>query len=251
MKHLKSLCIAFSMYSKIPVPIFPWKEEDMRYVMAYFPLVGAVICLAEMLWQWICIWLGIGDMFYTAVAFAIPILISGGIHIDGFIDTQDALHSYQPREKKIEILKDPHTGAFALISLLVWAVLSLGGWSEIVTQQGVILAGLGFWLARIYSGIAVVSFPSMKKRGTVSGFHDAAQKKSVMIILILQMAAVIAISVYYSGILAVLWNGWEAAVFGWYYYKSKKEFGGINGDLAGWFVTISECICVLAAALIQ
>ncbi len=42
---LRSLAIAFSMYSKIPVPQFDWEERDMRFVMAFFPLVGLVIGL--------------------------------------------------------------------------------------------------------------------------------------------------------------------------------------------------------------
>jgi len=46
---LRSLAIAFSMYSKIPVPQFDWEERDMRFVMAFFPLVGLVIGLGEML----------------------------------------------------------------------------------------------------------------------------------------------------------------------------------------------------------
>jgi adenosylcobinamide-GDP ribazoletransferase len=47
-----------------------------------------------------------------------PIIITGGIHMDGFLDTQDALSSYQPRERRLEILKDSHAGAFAIQGLL-------------------------------------------------------------------------------------------------------------------------------------
>ncbi len=250
MKHLKSFAIAFSMYSKIPVPIFPWKEEDMRYVMAYFPLVGAVICVLEILWRNFASAHSFGNIFYAAIAFAIPTVISGGIHIDGFIDTSDALHSYQPKEKKIEILKDPHTGAFAMISLALWAVLSFGAWSE-VTEYTVLGAGLGFWLARIYSAIGVVMFPAMGKKGTVAGFKDTAQKRTVLVILGLQLAFVFTISVFCLYFAGIVMNAMVLAVFGWYHYKSNKEFGGINGDLAGWFVTISECVCVIIMAVFE
>ena len=43
MKLLKAIAVAFAQYSRIPVPRFEWKEEDMRYSLAAFPLVGAVI----------------------------------------------------------------------------------------------------------------------------------------------------------------------------------------------------------------
>ena len=52
-----------------------------------------------------------------------PIIITGGIHMDGFLDTQDALGSYQPRERRLEILKDSHAGAFAIISCAVYLMM--------------------------------------------------------------------------------------------------------------------------------
>ena len=45
MKLLKAMAIAFSIYSKIPVPQFEWKEEDMEYMMCFFPWIGGVIGL--------------------------------------------------------------------------------------------------------------------------------------------------------------------------------------------------------------
>ena len=51
MSVIKSFFIAFSIYSKIPVPQFAWKEEDMRYTLCFFPWVGAVIGLCFLLWN--------------------------------------------------------------------------------------------------------------------------------------------------------------------------------------------------------
>lgn len=43
-----------------------------------------------------------------------PLLVTGGIHIDGFSDTMDALSSHAERQKKLEIMDDPHIGAFGV-----------------------------------------------------------------------------------------------------------------------------------------
>ena len=51
----KSFIIAFSMYSKIPMPRTEWKEEDMRYVFVFFPLVGIVVGLVFYVWNYISI----------------------------------------------------------------------------------------------------------------------------------------------------------------------------------------------------
>lgn len=40
---MRAAIIAFSMYSRIPMPMFEWKEEDMKYAMCFFPAIGAVI----------------------------------------------------------------------------------------------------------------------------------------------------------------------------------------------------------------
>ena len=96
----KSIAIAFSMYSKIPMPQFEWKEEDMRYSMCFFPLVGIVIGLLSWFWWLFCQHFGIGKMCFAFVGLAIILLVTGGIHMDGYKDTMDALHSYGSREKK-------------------------------------------------------------------------------------------------------------------------------------------------------
>ena len=42
MSIIKSLVIAFSMYSKIPMPHLELDEKDMKYVMGFFPLIGLI-----------------------------------------------------------------------------------------------------------------------------------------------------------------------------------------------------------------
>lgn len=102
---IRSFIISFSMYSKIPVPQLEWKDQDMKYVLCFFPWVGAVIGLVTMLWGIICNNLSIGRVLYTTVGTAIPLLVTGGFHVDGFMDSMDAFHSYQSRERKLEILR--------------------------------------------------------------------------------------------------------------------------------------------------
>ena len=115
MSLLRSFCIAFGMYSKIPMPKFEWNPKDMRYTMCFFPLISIPIALLVLLWFYLCQWLHIHSFLFACILTAIPVLVTGGIHLDGYCDTVDALSSRQPREKKLEILKDPHVGAFGVI----------------------------------------------------------------------------------------------------------------------------------------
>ena len=90
MRVIRSLCIAFSTYSRIPVPQVAWTDENRKYSMCFFPLIGAVIGL--LLWGWLalCDALDFGALLRSAVGALLPILVTGGIHMDGFMDTSDA-----------------------------------------------------------------------------------------------------------------------------------------------------------------
>ena len=132
MHIIRGIAVAFSTYSKIPMPQFVWKEEDMRYSMCFFPWIGAVI--GAILWGWfrLSALLGISTLAFILISAALPLIITGGFHVDGFMDTMDALHSYQPRERKLEILKDSHIGAFSVIKLAEFGLIYVAALSQIV-----------------------------------------------------------------------------------------------------------------------
>lgn len=127
MNGLYSCIIAVSMYSKIPMPNVEWTGERMRYVMCFFPLVGLAQGAVLGLWLHLALdVLNLSAAVSALVGAAVPLLVTGGIHMDGFLDTMDAVHSYGDRSRKLEILKDPHLGAFAVISFGVYMMLYLG-----------------------------------------------------------------------------------------------------------------------------
>ncbi|MBQ2801350.1 MAG: adenosylcobinamide-GDP ribazoletransferase [Lachnospiraceae bacterium] len=251
MHILKSLVIAFSVYSKIPVPQFEWKEEDMKYMLCFFPWIGAVIGGCICLLSFLCRRLSVGEMCYSFLGVAIPLIITGGFHVDGFMDTMDAFHSYQPKERKLEILKDSHIGAFAVIMLAVYGLIYLGAFSEI-TDNGLlrIVCG-GFFLSRCLSGISVVSFPSAKKDGMLYLFANNSQKNIVKGSLYLQCVLCICFMLvqwFWAGSIIVL----SAFLsFAYYYYRTRKELDGITGDTAGYFVLICEGSMLVVAAVIN
>ncbi len=250
MRAVKSFFIAAAMYSKIPVPQFPWKEEDMKYIFCFFPWIGGLIGGCIYAWGWICGSFHIGAVCHAAVGAAIPVLLTGGIHVDGFIDTMDALHSYGSKERKLEILKDSHIGAFAVISFAVYGLVFLGAFSEIkdVTLWKVVCGG--FFLSRCLCGLSVVSFPLAKKDGMLYLFADSSHKKIVKGSLYLQSAACIGLLVYWSFAAGLLASVAAGAALGYYRYRSVKEFGGVNGDTSGCFVLLCEgCVVVTAAAV--
>lgn len=250
MQFIKSFVIAFSTYSAIPMPQFKWKDEDMKYMLCFFPWVGIVTGICVYLWKMICDRFEIGLLCYTFIGAAIPLLITGGFHVDGFMDTMDAFHSYQPKEKKLEILKDSHIGAFSVIMLGSYGLIYIGAFSEVQNDNLLQIVCAGFCLARVLSGIGIVSFPLAKKEGLLHLFANSAQKNIVKTSLYMQGALCIGF---------MLWRNWFAGcmvvitafgAFTYYYRRCKKELCGITGDTAGYFVLVCEgCIMVSAAVM--
>ena len=254
---LKSIDVAFSMYSKIPMPGFTWNSGDMKYHLIFFPLVGAVIGLLEWIWLMLCLAAGIGNTAVAAVSLAIPLLVTGGIHVDGFMDTMDAVHSWQNREKKLEILKDPHIGAFAVISLAAYGLIAFAAMSQMLLAAVPRRISSGdtalfasfccvFFLSRALSGISVSTFQPAKKDGMLKTSEQTAAKRVVRRCLCAEAALCVLVMVRLCPVGGGLMAFAVGLAFVWYRDMSRRTFGGITGDLAGWFVTMAELMAMIA-----
>lgn len=250
MTGLKAMFIAFSIYSKIPVPIFKWEEREMKYQLIFFPWIGAIIGAFIVGWSYLADKMNVAGIAYTLIAAVIPIIITGGFHVDGFMDTMDAFHSYKPKKEKLEILKDPHIGAFSVIMLAAYGIVYIAAISEITKEYIWAFAG-AFFVARCLSAISVVTFKSAKEDGMLHTFSSSVKGKSERIVLAMLTVQLLAGCGYMiimkpvAGCAMVV----AALVFLFYYrYKTTKEIGGITGDTAGWFVTVSEVVMAVVAA---
>lgn len=243
-----SFLIAFAMFSKIPVPRADWDKENMKYMMCFFPGIGAVIGLLIFGYGKLCALADIGSLMRAAGFVLIPVLVTGGIHLDGFLDTVDALSSYQPKERKLEILKDSHAGAFAIIMGCAYFILALGVWSEMELRALPVL-GMGCVVSRCLSGLALIFFPCANKKGSLSMFADAAQKKVLTVVLTLWLLACLAFGLWADWKLTLVLAGTAAAVYGYYHHIALGQFGGTTGDIAGFFVQVCELACACTVML--
>ena len=243
-----SFKIAFSMYSKIPMPETDWNKDNMKYAMCFFPMVGAAIGLLVVAVYLICNTLQMGNLLKTSILTVLPVFITGGIHLDGFVDTMDAINSYQSVERKLEILKDSHIGAFALISCVVYFIVDFGLWSEIGLRSILILC-VGFMLSRALSALSIVTFPCAKTSGLAASFSDAAQKNTVKITMYIYIAFCIGIMMFINFILGSICIISAFLMFIYYKHMSIKKFSGITGDLAGYFLQMCELLMLASVIL--
>ena len=237
---LQTIAVAFAMFSAVPVPQFAWNEKNMRYALCAFPLVGL---LCGVLW-FVCGVLPLPAPARAAGFCLVPVWVTGGIHLDGYADTCDALASYGDREKKLEILKDPHCGAFAVIRLCSYfaAYLCLAACVQFTPGGCAVDAGAGF-------GAGVL-------RPCGVGLSHGEKHRSCPHLCLCrrphrcaQCAGGARSSAFCAALLA-LGGGALAAVaillFLWYHHVAVQQLGGITGDLAGWFLQKTE-LWMLAA----
>lgn len=239
MNLAEAFIIAFSMYSKIPMPRVEWQEKNMKYAMCFFPAVGVIIGIIEFLVGYFLYPVKGGTLFFSALMTLIPVLITGGIHLDGYMDTMDALASWGEKEKKLEILKDSHAGAFAVLGLGIYLTVSLAVWSE-VTEEMLPVIACGYVLSRALSGFSVVAFRAARENGLVKTFQDRAAARTVRIVMCVWMVLAVAVMCAMHTGMGILSAVCAAAVFFYYRKMSDHNFGGVTGDLAGYFLTLCE-----------
>ena len=249
---MNSFWIAVSMYSKLPAPQVEWDKRALSWALCWFPAVG--VAAGGLLWLWfqLSALLGLGKTLSAAGALLVPILVSGAIHLDGFCDTCDALSSHQSRERKLEILKDSHTGAFAIICCCLYLLAFFAVWTEAewAGRAGLALA-LGPVLSRSLSGFFAATLPNARGSGLLATFTQPMDAWKARAVLGLWAAACGA-----GMLLLDPWTGLGslagAGVASLYYVvMSRRQFGGVTGDLAGFFLQICELAMVLGVALAQ
>lgn len=243
-----NMITAFATFSRIPMPRIDYSEKNTKYSLCFFPVVGAAVGALMLLVHALCAWLAIGTIFRAALLLAVPVLVTGGIHLDGYCDTVDALSSFASREKKLQILKDSNAGAFAVIYCGLWYFLYFGALTELDAAFYVILPG--FVLSRALSALAVVNFRSAKEDGMGAHEKKNANRKAVTVTMIVWILAASALMVWLSPVCGAVGIAAAGLSFLYYRVKSYRQFGGFTGDLAGWFLQISElavCLSVTAA----
>ncbi|WP_407425504.1 adenosylcobinamide-GDP ribazoletransferase [Treponema sp.] len=257
MTFFKSFCLAFSTFSIIPVPEVQWNEKNMRYIMCAFPFTGLISglllsALFYLLKNFEFFFQKSPDVTLFALIFLlIPVIFTGGIHIDGFMDTCDAVASHCDTEKKLEIMKDSHCGAFSVISCVLYFISFYVFTLRLCrTPVKPLIFPVIFFQSRLLSSISVTLFPVAKTSSLVKMFSTSALRNFTRIWCIFFFILSLGFGFYLYGEFFLIQECTLICFFIWYYFFTKRNFGGITGDTAGFFVQLSELISLAIAALL-
>lgn len=234
---------ALRFLTVLPVPgLPPMTEAGIVRSMVAFPIVGLVIGAGGAAVGWLAGWLWGEPLRAVAIVIA-SMLLTLGLHLDGIADTCDAVFSWRPRERKLEIMKDSRIGTmgalglFAILALKIGGLIALGRWWWL----GALLAPMwGRW-ADIYG---IFFFPAAREGGMGRTFHDQVRRIDFVIATITALAIGLAFSLPW-GALAGL------AVWPIVHLLARRmvaSLGGLTGDTYGALAEVGEVVTLLALA---
>ena len=252
MNILRTVGMAFALYSRIPMPRLDWESESRKYTLYAFPLVGIAVGIFELLWLWMSQVLDLHTILAGAVLAALPIWVTGGIHLDGFCDVCDARASHQSRERKLEILKDSNVGAFAVIHCVLLLLVTFGLWCQLEPADSEVWGALVLLpvFSRCLSAFGALSLPNARGSGMLASVTGGEQRRpgrwGLLLGSLLCAAALAALEPWF-----LLAAGAGYLSFVYYVRTANREFSGTTGDLSGWFLQLCELSSLAGLVLAQ
>ena len=255
MKFIIGFFMAWGNFITLPCPYKRWDNNLKNMMLAMLPGVGLVVGVLWMLLYAVLDWLVLPPMITSLIMTLYIFLVCGFMHMDGFMDCNDAIMSRRPLEDRQRILKDSLVGAFAVVT----AVFLILGWfaamTTAITENHLHTFDVNLLLipvvSRGVSGLHVLTLRPIGHSQYVKDYEDKSRIK-YRIAVILQMAVVgtaaiflgldptvtmiVAVTVIASCSIAISY--------------ASKNLGGMSGDIAGYGICISELAGVLALALV-
>ena len=240
---MNGLRLALSFLTTLPVlsPNYVYEADHWRAAIFWFPLIGGLVGALVWLTGW-----GAGQIFSNWLAAGLAVVawavLTGGLHLDGLADCCDGLLASVDREQRLEILRDPHIGAFGAIGLVLFLGLKVGAVQGVLAvEQGVAIpaaAALGrtliVWVARQ---------PTARPGGMGAVFAAHIQLLTLFIISLLPAIGLLLFG--WRGGLALLV---AAAVTIGIIRLARRRIGGMTGDVYGLTVELVELSILLVFA---
>ncbi|MBW4615641.1 MAG: adenosylcobinamide-GDP ribazoletransferase [Desmonostoc vinosum HA7617-LM4] len=247
-KLLLDLAASVIFYTAIPLPFF--HGLDFRGVALLAPIVGIVIGGILGLFDTVMNYLGVPILTRSALVVAIWIMMTGGLHLDGAMDTADGL-AVGEKERRLEVMADSATGAFGAMAAIALILLKTAALTDMTENRWLLLMAACGW-GRWGQQIAIWRYPYLKPTGK-GVFHKQAIRSgkdllpgfllmiglSGLLLLINQQRLLLALGMIIAGSAIATSTG------AWFNHK----LGGHTGDTYGAVVEWTEALflCVLTA----
>lgn len=243
------LAAAIAFYTCLPVPL-SWTLE-FRGIARFAPFVGVaiggILGILDLLLQL----LGMPVLTRSAIVAIAWIGITGGLHLDGAIDTADGLAVQDPNpQRRLQVMADSVTGAFGVMAAIALVLLKTAALTDLDAHRWIILMAAAGW-GRWGQLVAIARYPYLKATGK-GAFHKDSMDSPLDLLpgflLLLGLSGVqwlldpqgwiVAVGMATGGsAIAILTGAWF-----------DRKLGGHTGDTYGAVVEWTEAflLCLLA-----
>jgi len=234
------------MFTAIPMPRSEWDERGGSSALSLIGAAGALIGAITAAVYFVLSHFGVNPLLTTLFASFSPHILSGFLHLDGYMDVSDAVLSHRDREGRLKILKDSHCGSFAVIMIVMLASALL------FCTHGAVLMNISPWfffavpiISRSAAGLALLTLKPLE--GSSLGKYFTQNKKpvhSVILAATLLIGIIIAIAVSSPYMIVLPIISYAIALASVY-----RSLGGINGDVTGFLICVTEAALIAGVIL--
>lgn len=245
---MNGLLLAVQFFTVLPIKKeLPLGRKEVTAMFIALPFVGAVIGAVMYAVSVLMLdVLGSGTLLTAVFIVLTGIVLTGGLHLDGWADTADAFFSYQDREKRLKILEDPRLGAFGTMAIVLLIIVKIALFHEVLEQ------GLGHmalfialpFLARAGMNSYFATSQSAKSEGLAYFFKEKIKTNYLITLTFVSAAAVLIGLGFIVGNVMLPLLLFTVIVVGIAIFRvwSLKHFGGVTGDLLGTFIEGVEAV---------
>ncbi|QGU00260.1 Cobalamin synthase [Candidatus Syntrophocurvum alkaliphilum] len=243
---LKSFISATTFLTTIPIKEKRIAtEKELANSLYFYPIVGfiigSILCMLIFLTEPLSLGLA-GHM----IILTIWILLTGGLHLDGLMDSADGLLSHREQKQKLEIMHDSRVGAMGAIALVIILLLKLSALNSLMLLEYWWVLLLAPAMGRTAIVFVIWIFPYARKEpGLGSVFGKTLWYKPIIALIILLIGTIF--SAGYLGIMIIIITLALALLIALWINQS---LGGHTGDTYGAMCEVTETVFLLLTIII-
>jgi adenosylcobinamide-GDP ribazoletransferase len=222
-----------------------WSSQGLGRSVKYFPVVGAILgAILSSSYYLLAIYLPllgvhVPQHVLIVALVIIEVIITGGLHCDGFMDTMDGIFSGRSRERMLEIMKDSRVGANGVMSFCLLILLKWGIIVDLPFRALPVALFIMPILGRFAMVIVIKLFPYARLEGMGKALVDYAGRFSlyyaaaITLLLMLPFGRQAVFSMMVAGVFAIMFGRYVTVIL-----------GGLTGDVYGATTEMTEILII-------
>ena len=242
---LTGFLLTWQFFTVIPIKkSFAMNDKSVTWMFGWLAGIGAILGCFTALFSELLALSDFNVLLQAILLLVFSIFLTGGLHLDGFVDMSDAFFSYADKEKRLTILDDPRIGAFGAISLVCLLLIKVAILYEVLLHKESLFTYfiLVPFLSRLAIQFLFNSTAPSKEKGLGAYFKKQVHANTLWGLILLYAIGLIVYSIIAASWIPVVMLG--VMLIGTFVFRGwiLKNFGGVSGDLMG---ALSEVMEVL------